>query len=77
MQQNVRTADWKTLQESLEDLTILSEKHHDINVRKMSEKLRQVIATHGAVLRETEELRGKADKVTIIFQGEGPQKRCF
>ena len=68
MQKNVRTADWKALQGSVEDLTILSEKHKDINVRKMSEKLRQVIATHGAVLMETEAMRGKTDKVTILIK---------
>ena len=68
MQKNVRTADWKALQGSVEDLTILSEKHKDVNVRKMSEKLRQVIATHGAVLMETEAMRGKTEKVTILME---------
>lgn len=54
------------MQGSLEDLAILSEKHKDVNVRKMSEKLRNVIATHGAVLMETEAMRGKTDKVAIF-----------
>jgi hypothetical protein len=61
----VRTADWKALQGSVDDLAVLSEMHRDVNVRKMSEKLRMVIATHGAVLKETEELRGKTEQVTV------------
>ena len=65
VQKNIRTTDWKALQNSLDDLTTLSEKHKDVNVRKMSEKLRQVIATHGAVLTETEAMRGKTDKVVL------------
>ena len=63
MQQNVRTSDWKALQASVDDLAVLGEKHRDVNVRKMAEKLRMVIATHGAVLKETEELRGKTEQV--------------
>jgi translation initiation factor 1 (eIF-1/SUI1) len=61
----VRTADWKALQGSVDDLAVLAEMHRDVNVRKMSEKLRMVIATHGAVLKETEELRGKTEQVIV------------
>jgi hypothetical protein len=41
VQSNVRTADWKSLQASLDDLHILSERHPDNSVQKMAGKLRQ------------------------------------
>jgi len=59
----MRTTDWKSLQATLDDLGILAASHRDINVRQMSDKLRLVIATHGAVLRETEELKQRTEKV--------------
>lgn len=63
VQDNVRTSDWRALQSTLGDLEVLATSHRDINVRKMSEKLKQVIATHGAVLVETDFLKAKAQKV--------------
>jgi hypothetical protein len=65
VQKNVRTSDWRALQASLEDLRILSEKHSDVSVRKMADKLRLVIATHGAVLKETDALKERTDRVRI------------
>ena len=66
VQKNMRTTDWKSLQATLDDLAVLAKSHKDINVRQMSDKLRLVIATHGAVLRETEELKARTVKVILI-----------
>ncbi len=68
VQKNMRTTDWKSLQATLDDLAVLAKSHKDINVRQMSDKLRLVIATHGAVLRETEELKARTEKVNNILR---------
>jgi len=63
VQKTIRTSDWRALQVSLDDLHILSEKHPDVSVRKMSEKLRVIIATHGSVIKETDALKERTDRV--------------
>lgn len=72
VQKNMRTTDWKALQATVDDLGELAKSHKDINVRQMSDKLRLVIATHGAVLRETEELKSRTEKVN-----PQPQARIY
>ena len=66
VQKNIRTSDWRLLQASLDDLKTLTERHSDAAVRKMAEKLRMVIATHGAVLKETDALKERTDRVRVI-----------
>ena len=67
VQKNIRTSDWRSLQASLDDLKTLAESHSDAAVRKMAEKLRLVIATHGAVLKETDALKERTDRVRIVL----------
>ena len=62
-QKDISLSSWKELQVTLDPLKLLSESYSDERVRRTSGQLRNLIATHGAIIDYSNEMKANAEKI--------------